>query len=121
LLEIELQDITIGVFQIKQAKSYSTEHINEDGQYEILVSTDNSNLLRANIQSKQSNRKNYNVIVEYNRKTVTGYCCECPNGNRTVGCCSHVASIMWYLGIARYDTKKLNTPSNSYINYFKDA
>ncbi|CAF1214590.1 unnamed protein product [Didymodactylos carnosus] len=100
LSEIELQDITIGVFQIKQAKSYSTEHINEDGQYEILVSTDNSNLLRANIQSKHSNRKNYNVIVEYNRKTVTGYCCECPNGNRTVGCCSHVASIMWYLGIA---------------------
>ncbi|CAF0859191.1 unnamed protein product, partial [Didymodactylos carnosus] len=70
---------------------------------------------------KHGNRKNYNVIVECRKKTVSGYCCECPNGNRTVGCCSHVPSILWYLGLARYDTTQLNTPSNSYIDYFKDV
>lgn len=30
------------------------------------------------------------------------YCCECANGNRTVGCCSHVAAIIYYLSHARY-------------------
>ena len=35
------------------------------------------------------------------------YCCECPNGNRTVGCCSHVAAVIFYQSFRRYQSKIL--------------
>ena len=33
------------------------------------------------------------------------YACECANGRRTVGCCSHIAQIIYYLSHARYLSK----------------
>ena len=37
---------------------------------------------------------------------VRRYCYECANGNRTVGCCSHVlAETIYYLSRARYLSK----------------
>jgi len=36
---------------------------------------------------------------------VTHYACECANGRRTVGCCSHIAAIIYYLSYARYLAK----------------
>jgi len=35
-----------------------------------------------------------------------GWYCRCKTGSRTVGCCSHIASVIYYLGYARY----LDTP-----------
>jgi len=35
------------------------------------------------------------------------YACECANGRRTVGCCSHIAAIVYYLAHARYLSKLL--------------
>jgi SWIM zinc finger len=34
--------------------------------------------------------------------SVSGYSCSCPNGLRTVGCCAHIATVLWYLGYARH-------------------
>ncbi|CAF3200987.1 unnamed protein product [Rotaria sp. Silwood2] len=122
LTEADLTNFTLGVFQLKQARSYSLEHIAEDGQYEIHVCKQQLNLLRAKIQSKHSNRKDYQVLIQYNDQTVTAACCGCPNGNQNIGCCSHIASIVWYLGIARHDKLKyLNQRSLSYMNLFEDA
>ena len=36
---------------------------------------------------------------------VSGLTCECANGKRTVGCCSHVAAVVYYLCHARYLSK----------------
>jgi len=36
---------------------------------------------------------------------VTHYACECANGRRTVGYCSHIAAIIYYLSHARYLAK----------------
>ncbi|KAJ8687901.1 hypothetical protein QAD02_023696 [Eretmocerus hayati] len=30
------------------------------------------------------------------------YYCQCKNGARTIGCCAHVMSVLWFLGYARY-------------------
>ena len=30
------------------------------------------------------------------------YCCDCANGRRTIGCCSHVAAVIYYMSHARY-------------------
>jgi hypothetical protein len=121
LSQSQLQDLLLGIFQLKQAKSYANEHINDDGVYEILVSTETSGLLRAKIQSRHSNRKKYNAIIQYNNRTVLEWCCQCPYGNVTIGTCSHVASILWYLSLARYDKSKMNQLSSNYLDIFRDA
>ncbi len=43
----QLEELTRGIFQIKQAKSYTNEHINNDGSYDVMVSTQISGLLKA--------------------------------------------------------------------------
>lgn len=37
------------------------------------------------------------------------YCCSCRHGLRTVGCCGHVMSLIWYT--LHIDHNKLNFPS----------
>lgn len=32
---------------------------------------------------------------------ISGWYCDCKVGAKTVGCCAHVASVLWYLGYAR--------------------
>ncbi|CAF2061545.1 unnamed protein product [Rotaria magnacalcarata] len=121
LTQEQLQELTLGIFQIKQAISYANEHINEDGSYEIMISTQTNGFLKAKIQSRHSNKKLYHAIVQYNNRTVLEWCCQCPYGNVTIGTCSHVASILWYLGLARHDTSKLKQLSSNYVEVFKDA
>ena len=47
------------------------------------------------------------VNVEYDvvsvESPITGVYCTCKSGARVVGSCSHVASILWYLGFARHE------------------
>ena len=40
------------------------------------------------------------------------YACYCANENRTVGCCSHVAAIVYYLAHARYFSKIIKPADN---------
>jgi len=40
LFEEELRCITIGVYQLKQVKSYTNEHLNEEGNYDFFISSD---------------------------------------------------------------------------------
>lgn len=35
------------------------------------------------------------------------YCCNCANGNRTIGCCSHIAVVIYYLSYGRYLSKSI--------------
>ncbi|KAF9803823.1 hypothetical protein SFRURICE_013100 [Spodoptera frugiperda] len=37
------------------------------------------------------------------RDTIKSDCCNCIVGLRTVGCCSHVMSILWYLSYACHE------------------
>ena len=122
ILSIEdIKGITMGIFHIKQAFSYAQEHIDDDGQYEVLMSTQFKGLLLAYIQSKHSNRKQYNALIKYDSTSVQEWCCQCPNGNNTIGCCSHICSIIWYLGLARHDHHQPKQVSNLFMNYLKDA
>lgn len=65
------------------------------------------NILKLVVRSRHVNRKTYHVYIEYvpNGTTIESirrYCCNCPNGLRTVGCCSHIAAVVYYLTYARY-------------------
>ncbi len=117
----DVQTITMGIFHIKQARSYVNEHIDEEGHYEVLVSSKDNGLLLACIQSKHTSRKQYYGIIKYDSTSILEWCCQCPNGNNTIGCCSHICSIIWYLGVARHDKTKPQQFSNYYSNYLQDA
>ena len=60
--------------------------------------------MRCRINSRHSNSTKYNTFITYNTNTnsIDDYICSCKSGRRTVGCCSHVATVIHYLSNARY-------------------
>lgn len=117
----QIEELTIGTFQVKQAYSYTNEHIDENGQYQVFISTKEDGLLFASIQSKHSNRKQYYALIKYTYNTIQEWCCQCPNGNRTIGCCSHVCSIIWFLAYARHTTTQSTRIPKRFDEYMMDS
>lgn len=68
----------------------------------------------------------FNLDVEENedgnvqRVPIEGYYCTCKSGARTLGTCAHVASVLWYLGYARYE-ENVKYPSTRLLNTVQDA
>lgn len=117
----ELQELTLGIYRLKQARSYTTEHLYSNGLYTFQVSKERPDLIRAQIQSRHKNSTKYDVYVQYNKKSISGWYCTCPNGARVVGCCAHVASIIYYLSYARYNERVLTQRTYSYYDSITDA
>ena len=122
LSDCQLQMITFGTYQLKQAKSYSREHKSDDGEYKIDVHNLAPGLLRVRIQSRHINAKQYFCWIEYNAQNtseqIVAWFCQCKAGQRTVGCCAHIASVIWYLGHARHKEhrKPLQTRTYNIMN-----
>lgn len=104
----------LGIYQIKQAKSYYGEHIRQNGSFHVEVDTNltrfaaNKILLRGKIKSRHVARKQYSQYILLNLngqdwcQRIEEYYCSCIIGKRTVGCCAHVMTIVWFLGWARF-------------------
>lgn len=112
LTEKDLKILFTGTYQLSQAISYLAEMMNDDGTINLQFVKDQTNILKILINSRHISRKVYRCYVEYVRNGigVSGirrYACECANGRRTVGCCSHIATVIYYLSHARYLTKIL--------------
>lgn len=109
--------ISLGKYQIKQSESYIRQHAKScNGTFNVFVLPDDlcqqlfpsfynedcqPVLLMVQINSRFRSQKYYNAFILINlfgqdEDTVLGYCCECLNGLRTVGCCSHVMSLIKY-------------------------
>ena len=62
------------------------------------------------IRSRHINSKTYKCNIEYKPDSI-GYggilrhACDCANGLRTAGSCSHIAAVIYYLSHARYKSK----------------
>lgn len=102
MTEEELRNITLGVYQLKMARGYAQEHLNEEGDYAIVVNVDVPNILRVAIQSRHTSSKKYMVWIEYGEVLVTAWYCQCRAGARVVGTCAHVSTVIWYLSHARH-------------------
>ncbi|XP_033732853.1 uncharacterized protein LOC117322192 [Pecten maximus] len=100
--EEELRNLTIGVYQLKLARSYTHEHLAEDGEYVIMVNDGTAGLLRARIQSRHTSSKTYLLWIDYSPAVINGWYCQCKAGARVVGTCAHVAAVIWYIGYARH-------------------
>ena len=96
----------MGIYQLKLAESYTDEHFDDNGLYEIMTHKEENNIIKAQIRSRQTSSKTYTLWIEYNQglNPITGWYCGCRSGARTVGCCAHIASVLWYLGYNRHQT-----------------
>ena len=77
--------------------------------------------MRAKIQSPHKNSTSYDVWIQYSANEILGWYCTCPADARVVGCCAHVASILWYLSFARFHPEQLKQESSYFLNSFEDA
>lgn len=106
-LEEIYREITFGIYQLKQGLQYIKQHVKQnDGKYRISIYSKDA-YIRAKIQSRFSGHKTRYVYIKFKpnvdgREGIEDWCCDCPNGNRTVGCCGHVASLIYFLSNAQY-------------------
>ena len=113
-----INDIVVGSYQVKQAISYIQEHLTlspiYDDKLEFIVelSSLNDDLVRARFSSRHSNNKNYIAVIQYDSKNteqpINGWYCTCMAGRRDVGCCVHIAALLWHLRVCRAEID-LNT------------
>lgn len=135
----DLKEITQGTYQIAQSRSYCQSHLKENANDFVmkvcpatecreycgilLTSTSNPLLLLVNFKSRFVSTKRHKsyVLVDLNSRgkdTIKAYYCSCKNGARTVGCCSHVTTIIWYTYFI--DNSRLSLPSpklNCFFNH----
>ena len=118
--------LCIGVFQLKRARSYaeercSTTDLTGTVNYTVQRCKNISNLIRIPTQSAHSNRIIYHPTIHFTSDQVLGWWCDCFTGARFLGCCSHIASAIWFLSCQRWQTQKRHMPSGSYMNLATDA
>ncbi|CAF1652082.1 unnamed protein product, partial [Didymodactylos carnosus] len=117
LSENYIRELTFGVYQIKQAKSYTSEHLDQNGNYMFQFVLMLPNLIQIRLQSRFASKKIHNIYIEFVRQTsnrnnqqlepIKSWYCDCKAGARVVGTCAHVASVLWYLGVAIHDPEML--------------
>jgi hypothetical protein len=124
-----------GQYQLELAKSYYADH-QFNGIYKFSVMKELQKidyakhgitvikplLVKAKMESRHSKSKAYAMFVlcDLNNSgadTIIGFYCQCRNGARTVGCCAHTMSLIWFLGYGRY-AAQLKTPSEFLNRHF---
>ena len=120
----DLENITLGKYQISQSLSYISEHFNME-QFSIFVCTIEPNIIRTKIQSRHISRKTYWVYVQYvpngtGPESIEGWACSCANGLRVIGCCVHSTSVIAYLSCFRYQSRTFQ-PAKHLNDLFKEA
>ena len=117
-----LRSITFGVYQLSQAPHYADQHLS-DGELDIKVNKTSPDYIRGKIQSRHTSARKYFLWIKINQDNlqdpVVGWYCECKAGARTVGCCAHVGTIIWYLGKGKHSEYK--PKSDTFSTTVKDA
>uniref|UniRef100_T1KG68 DDE Tnp4 domain-containing protein n=1 Tax=Tetranychus urticae TaxID=32264 RepID=T1KG68_TETUR len=126
----QLMHFTLGSYQLHQALGYYAEHSSPEGSFYLQVYKDilrvdlsgtgiriqDPDLIRVRLQSRHSNATKYLAYVLYDKSEPTNihYICQCASGTRTIGCCAHIATVIWYLGYGRHQpTLKIVRPPMS--------
>jgi hypothetical protein len=112
LTESQIREhITFGCYQITQAENYILEHLDENGEFEMhraLLGHDvDDTIVQVRYKSRHTSSE-YRSYVQIDAgqrlpwDRVVAWYCSCSSGARTVGCCAHVASTIWWIGGARH-------------------
>ena len=110
LTKKDLKILFTGSYQFSQEVSYLAETMNDNGPINLQFVKEQANILKIQVRSRYISRKLYRCFIGYrpNSIGVAGierYVCEGANCRRTVGCCSHIAAIIYYLSHARHLSK----------------
>ncbi|KAL4231065.1 hypothetical protein ACF0H5_008648 [Mactra antiquata] len=92
-----LEILTLGTYQVKLSKSYMQEYIDSEAECRIQILKETQDLVRVHLQSRHVSSKSYFVWIKFDSDAVKAWYCQCRSGARTVGTCSHVAAVVWYL------------------------
>lgn len=123
MTERDLMIFFTGSYQLSQAVSYLAEMIDTDGKLTFEYVKEESTVLKFKVPSRHISRTSYRCFIRYKPNSVgisgvTHYVCDCANGRRTVGCCSHIGAIVYYLSHARY-LSKIIKPAQILCDIFK--
>ena len=116
--ETELCNIACRVYQLKRSSSYMQEYL--EANSEIFVHQEDDHLIRVRLQSRHTSSRTYLLWIEYSPTEVTAWYCKCRVGPRVVGVCSHIASILWYLGYARHKPH-ISYGVRNWVEHLEDA
>ena len=127
----DLYRISLGPYQIRNAVSYYALHTADtEGIFFVYEFKPSSNvpvdyakydidvidpiLVKAKMDSRFRSNKLHHLFVLADRaktghEAIVEYYCKCDSGARTVGCCSHVMTVIWYLSYAHY--RPINLPN----------
>lgn len=122
---LELEDLELlftGTYQLGQAISYLGEMLDEQGNLALKFLKNQPDIVRFEVRSRHMNAKTYKCYVKFvvngcGIDAIERYCCNCANGLRTIGCCSHVASLIYHLSYGRYKSK-IFRPAEALTNLF---
>ena len=115
-LDFLQQNLTCGSYQIQQAAHYTDEHMTANGGFTFSLHHTAPDLIRVRLQSRHKNATKYFVWVQFSCDQISGWYCKCKCGRRVVGCCAHVATVVWYLGFARHNDYR---PPSTITSYWK--
>ena len=99
LTENQLQMLTLGSYQLKQASGYLVEHFCSAASRYFGCAKEKIGdkfLIRAKLRSRHSGAVKYFIYVSFTPSKVEEWYCSCNTGSRTVGMCSHCAAIIVY-------------------------
>lgn len=96
--------------------------MNDKDEVELKFLKATPEIIKVEVRSRHISRKTYHTYVHYTPngngyKAIRRYYCQCANGMRTVGCCSHSTAIIYYLSNGRYRSKILK-PAEVLMEYF---
>lgn len=136
----QLNDLTFGTYQIYLSPSYiqdtllradheiaDQQHVEFDAHY-----IDEYGFVRFRIFSRFRNAGQHQLWIAFNEEYVEdnpqlednepilGYYCVCKSGARTLGMCSHIAALIWFLGYARHQDV-VKYPSLQVLQSIMDA
>ena len=122
--------IVIGGYQIRMAKSYVNEYLTSSSlfpdrkEFIVQVRKDVNDLVCIRFESCHSNSAFYYTYIEYKEQSeqpIQCWYCNCPIGERVIGCCSHVATVLWCLFRHQGDMSAFIQQSNKYFDFIQDA
>ncbi|KAJ8673315.1 hypothetical protein QAD02_004577 [Eretmocerus hayati] len=128
-----LRDLTVGVYQVRLAPSYVQDKVHRDNneEYQVDEHINEQGFIRIRVYSRFRNATIHQTFIRY-RSTdenvadaeledpLAGYYCTCQAGAKTLGCCAHVASVLWFLGHARHQ-QNVRYPPDSLLHATLDA
>lgn len=129
----QLKNITFGTYQIGLARSYIQDKIirDDDEEFQFDQLFGEPGFICICIYSRFRHRIIHRLWIAYDNEhrgpanvpvdnIIFGYYCTCQCGARTIGCCAHIASMLWFLGYARH-AENIKYPTRTILENVLDA